>query len=121
MAHRIEYQASGAIVWIVMEGTVTLDDIRVAVQELTSDASFLVDRRLWDIRGADLRLTTDDLRDIAVEANVRTARPSRVAVLADHDLGYGLARIHQVYRESVTTKVAVFRDETGALEWLAGE
>jgi len=45
----------------------------------------------------------------------------RLAIVAPHDLAFGLARMYQAYREAspaATKQVVVFRDRAAALQWL---
>jgi hypothetical protein len=49
---------------------------------------------------------------------------SRMAIVAPHDVSYGVSRMFQAFKEMNqrgTKKVAVFRDRAEAIAWLAGE
>ena len=65
--------------------------------------------RLWHFRGG-FNITPDELRDVADFTAKQEPQPDRVAVVAAHDLGYGLLRMFQAYRaQAERADIRVFR------------
>ena len=73
---------------------------------------------LSDFRNCQLRLSTDQIRDLARRSADHHIGP--FAILVDTDLNYALARQFQAYRESCTGPgtVGVFRDLVQVEKWL---
>lgn len=78
---------------------------------------------LWDLRSADVsRMTSEDLRRMrSSRAQLRDRRGhSRVALLADSDLTFGIARMSGTIAELPGLPIGVFRTEAEAIVWLGG-
>ena len=74
--------------------------------------------RLW-ILSEGLDWTPEELQRVAAFTRSQNPQPEKVAVVSPHDLGYGLMRIFQAYRESDEgTDVRVFREEAPARAFL---
>ena len=74
-------------------------------------------RRLWVLeKGMDL--SSDAMRTVAQYANAKWDTTSKSAVVAPQDLTFGLARIHEAYRDRARHENRVFRDEAEAVAWL---
>ena len=102
----------------VIDGEATLEDLIAVMDAMTEEGSFQSSRRLWDLRNCDLKVSSAKLRDIAEIGKSRDSGKGKGALLVSRDLGYGLSRIHKVFRESEDHSVEVFRDEKEALCWL---
>lgn len=77
---------------------------------------------LLDARGAEkAELSSSEVRELAERDMRGPDRISRLALLADTEVGFGLGRMYQTLSESMTTEVRVFRDENAAWEWLGLE
>ena len=99
-------------------GQPTFEDIMKISMALVENGKFSRTLRLWDLQECQMNLTTGELKEIG-SYNKKFEDPhSRVAIVATSDLNFGLARIHQVFRESEHTLVNVFRNEVAAMEWL---
>jgi hypothetical protein len=77
---------------------------------------------LVDLRRTDSSVRSSEaLRSLAEfmgrQPAVSAARP-RVAVIASEDLSFGLARMYQVFSDTVSWDFAVFRAPDAALAWL---
>ena len=73
--------------------------------------------RLWDFTKG-LSLSSSDVAQIANRAKNIGFPPSKVAILVSDKLGYGLARMFDVYREQENQKINVFETEEEAMKWL---
>ncbi|MBN2452601.1 MAG: hypothetical protein JXR77_19615 [Lentisphaeria bacterium] len=59
-----------------------------------------------------------DLADLFREKLAVGTRPRKVAVIAPTDLSFGLARMYEVFSDSLPWEFAVFRDGEAARAWL---
>jgi hypothetical protein len=79
---------------------------------------------LFDLAGADrLDVPTADVRRVAREDReyAATHPPFAIAVVAPHDLEYGLSRMWQAFVEDTPIESNVARTRAEALRWLAGQ
>lgn len=78
------------------------------------------DRLLIDIRGAKFSsLGATELADLAHQSRrLARSRATRVAMVADQDADYGMARRWSVLREAPNVATAAFRTCDEAIEWL---
>jgi hypothetical protein len=94
---------------------------RAQLADLDYDASLddLVDLRAvqrLDLGGAALREL------MAMFSRVDSlGYTTRLAIVAPHDLGYGLGRMYEMMRTGAPEEVGVFRDVDDALAWLGTE
>jgi hypothetical protein len=76
---------------------------------------------LADLTGVEqLDVSATALRDLTslfsgVDA---LGNPTRLAIIAPGDLGYGLGRMYEMMRDGAPEEVQVFRDMAEALAWL---
>lgn len=96
----------------------TLSEIINAMDEVT--AKGVTRRRLWIFQfGADCE--TSELRIIAHKGLMIWPVPSKSAIVAPDNLTFGLARMHDVFREYEGLETRVFRGEQEAIIWLNEE
>jgi hypothetical protein len=69
---------------------------------------------------AEIRLSSDQMYYVSRLRRDATARrrPFRTAILAPTPIGYGMGRMYEVLMEGSAVQVGVFRDATGAANWL---
>ena len=103
---------------IMLFGPVSKDDAKHVLDAITQDGTIRHPRRLWDLRGCEFRLNSDELMELASIARSRDPEQGRGAVLVGEDLTFGLLRIYQAFRESDSNDVRVFRDEIEAIAWV---
>lgn len=78
------------------------------------------DLRLWEFK-AGVVLDTSQIEEIAQYGEKIWPVPSRAAIVAADDLSFGLARIHDVYRDQNRRETMVFRTIQEAIKWLKEE
>ena len=76
--------------------------------------------RLW-IFESGVKYSTLELRELAEYGKKLARLPSRNAFVVPDDLSFGLARMHEVFREQLGYESQVFRDEQKAIAWLKSE
>lgn len=124
MSYSTEYLENGRGVLHVGRGIVTgAEVLEAAVAFRTSDFRDKgVRYGIVDLSEAtDLHIGTDELRRIATE-NKKTSvfiPHGAVAIVANNDLAFGLARMWQVFVEDTGWSVEVFRSRKEALDWVA--
>ncbi len=96
--------------------TPELSDLKEIIDYLSKNNIY--ERRLWDLNPHGLKLSKDDLVDIAQYGKINFPAPSKLAIVALQDLSFGLSRLFEVYREEDQLKTMVFRDERKARDWL---
>ena len=117
MGYEIRLNNDG-VAWITCRTALTFEDALAAFHELTGPSGYVSPRRLWDLRDCEMKIDRADLRRLAVLARGRDSHPSRVALLANEDLVFGLMRQHGAFREGPNAEFRVFRCEDEALAWL---
>ena len=78
---------------------------------------------LFDLAGAErVDVPTAAVREVAREDRAYAAShpPSAIAVVAPHDLEYGLSRMWQAFVDDTPIQSNVARSRSEALRWLAG-
>lgn len=75
-------------------------------------------KELWIATNIKLDLSSAELIGLADLAKKMPHRPEKVAIVANDDLTFGLARIYTGHRETQDNELNVFRDEASALDWL---
>ncbi|HEU4557727.1 MAG TPA: hypothetical protein VFS20_07750 [Longimicrobium sp.] len=114
--YRLETERS--LVVLTLTGVVTpaeLDAIRARIREDPAfGPSFSVLADASELNPA--ALTGDAVRARAAKPPIY---PMRIAIVAPADVVFGIARMYQMMTEGSGTTVAVFRDPTEAMAWLA--
>ena len=91
------------------------DDICSAIDDIVEN--YLSDLRLW-LFSCGLNFTNIQIKQLAEYAKSKFLIPSKSAIVAPKDLDFGLARVHDVYREDGFVEQMVFRTEQKARVWL---
>ena len=118
MGAKFDISIKQGILYVRATGEPTADEIIQVLKKLQDGTRYTHKLRLWDYRNADFRLEKGDLERVSRQASKADGEPGKVAMLVNQDLAFGLARMYEVYRESVSTRVEVFRDESKAVAWL---
>jgi hypothetical protein len=120
---RDQFDADQNVLLVTIDGHVQDEDLlkyaRIAAGNaaMPPDHDVLVDMRGTESLG-DVQAQT--LRQVANLFTRTDAAPeqSRVALVAPHDVGYGLSRMYQAFRSDSPIEVRVFREMREARAWL---
>ena len=122
MTVRERFDAERNVLRVVLEGTVTDEDLLAYAQGSAGSPDVPEGHDvLVDLRGADpASIGSHALRRVAdlFTRSDRTPERCRIAMVASHDAGYGLSRMYQAFRSDSPIEVRVFRDMDGAHAWL---
>ena len=118
MAPNYRIESQDGITTIRFPTTPELDDIRRAIDDVVEN--YLSGLRIWDFSNG-FSLTDAELKQLAEYGKSKFSIPSKVAVIALNDLAYGVARVHDVYREDGFCDQRIFRTEQEARAWLLSQ
>jgi len=111
------YEKNG-VMFICIEGDPTVSDVKQTLDQTRDESGYSNLSRLWDFRKTTFDFSAEELEEIASHASSADIDPSRVAMLVNQDLSYGVSRMYEAYRKTPLTDVKVFKDEAEAIEWL---
>lgn len=122
MPLRHRFDADRNALFLELRGEVTDEDLLRYVEEATRRPGEPTGHvELVDLRGVDVtRVEGRTLRRIAHQFGQSEKAPQRVrvALVADSDVSYGLARMYQAFRADSPLDLRVFRDMGEARAWL---
>lgn len=77
---------------------------------------------IWDFRTTDIAFDFADLRDLTtyIQQHKRGRGPRTAAIVAPHDLAFGLGRIFAALQDSFGFNLNVVRSTEEAATWLRG-
>ena len=93
-----------------------VEDIHNAIDDVAEN--YLSDLRLWDISSEGINLTSSQIKQLAKYGRSKFLLPSRVAIVVQEDLAYGLQKMFDVYREEGLSETRIFGSDQEAREWL---
>ena len=120
----VAFELSKERVVVTARGDLTAGDVVDALEQLYRDPRFRPGMSmLWDVRGARLNVTGEDVRRIvAFVSKSREARgEGKSVVLTGREVDYGMARVAQVHMEAIGIELMVFREMEHAERCLDGE
>ncbi len=109
-----DFDSALGLLVVEFTGVIKVSDFTEDYLDVPAGTRELIDTR----RATETELTTADLRYLAERDTKRPTRISKVAIVADSDVGFGLARMYQSLSDGQETEVSVFRDEGEARAWL---
>ena len=118
MAANFQIEFRDGITTIRFSTSPGLDDIYKAIDAVVEN--YLSGLRIWDFSNG-FNLADAELKQLAEYGKSKFPIPSKVAVVAPNDLAYGVARVHDVYRESEILDEMIFRTEQEARAWLLSQ
>jgi hypothetical protein len=120
--HRID-AARGVLYWKA-SGSFTLQELLEALSEVMDHPDYRPDMKsLNDLREITLPFSTPEVQTVAdlLKKSSSLIGEGKVAVVLTHDAAYGMGRAFQVYAESCSAEIQIFRDMQAACDWLGIE
>lgn len=76
--------------------------------------------RLWDLSNESINLSNNEIEKMATYGKSKFPAPSKIAIVAPHDISFGLMRVFQAKAtmEEKSNEIMVFRTMQEALSWL---
>ena len=120
ISYRIDLQQR--IVYTTANGVLTDGELLAHKHRLVRDPDFEAGMvELSDVRGVDrLAVTPEGVRRFVEQDRVDAGRLGnyKLAIVASHDVAFGMARMYATLTEKEASTVAVFRDMEEAKAWL---
>ncbi len=109
------FESHRKLLVVTVSGTVTDEDFQDdKFPDLPPGTLELLDLS----EATDARISNAEIRRIAEVDKARPNRVARMAILAEQDVGFGLARMYQTLTSDTPTEVEVFRRRDAAMTWL---
>ncbi len=120
----IQVQPENKLATFECSGTVVMDDVRAAFQDMIDDPRFIPGiNALWDLRHASIGVRMQEipgLLDMVSSRQRDRGRDYRVAILVAGNPDFGLSTLFEMSAHAMPFAVRVFRSRTEATSWLAG-
>ena len=124
MAVEYRFNREKEILYITIIGSFTPEDIEKTAAYITKSNEFSPEvNTVWDIRFANFTNISLDYQEKL--KNIRKRFPQRgkakIALVADNDLSFGLARMYEQLSAELPRKLKVFKKLNEAEKWLLNE
>ena len=120
----LQIEPEQKLVTFECSGTVVLDDVRTAFQNMFDDPRFTPGiNALWDLRNASIGVRMQEipgLLDMISSRQGDRGKDYRVAILVSGSPDFGLSTLFEMSAHAMPFAVRVFRSRTEASRWLAG-
>ena len=121
MSAQIKITPKDNMVIVQITGHATLQDFYDAIDQISDGTKYLYKRRFFDLRKCLFFLSTDELEALADKSKRLGQEYSKVAILVDSDLSFGLSRVYEVFRADKNVESVVFRDKAEAMAWIMSD
>ena len=117
----VTYRFDSTIVVIELVGEYSMDDVRRGILNSLADSRcpaapcILID---LNKSVSIYKRTPEDVKTMVIALSSLRERFSRIALVAQHDLPYGLMRMGSVFSEEQGMPVEIFRTVASARTWL---
>ena len=122
MAIHSRWDAERNVLFVTFEGSLADEDLVKYAHQATGDANIPSGHdELVDLRGAEEgNVNSHTLQQIAdlFTRGDKSPEQSRVAIVAERDIAYGLSRMYQAFRSDSPLDLRVFREMNEARAWL---
>ena len=119
LAYTIEYTEDPRIAKVLFDDRADFAQIYQANLDLAPDGKFVVNRRLWDFSHCEMDLLPKEIKAISDQSILLdSGRQSRIAIVVDDDVEFGLSSIYRGYGWSEERDIQVFRHFDAAEAWL---
>lgn len=124
MSIKYNYNPENDAIYATIEGKISFEEFQLTLAKITETEDFPPNTRiLWDLRKMDFSIIDWDFSKQLV--NIRELNPkrahSRVALVADNDLNFGITEMHVFQSTKLPQEMMVFKDFNKAERWLLGE
>ena len=110
-----EYQSERKFLIVRVSGVVTHEDFSGEGFPDVAEGT----RELFDLSSAtDAQISNAEVRQISDTDRRGPGRIVQMAILAETDIAFGMARMYQILTDEMSTEVQVFRDRAAAMAWL---
>jgi hypothetical protein len=118
----LSFENDGRGMLLVGEGVISGEQlIRQTEKTYASDAVSQLQYRIIDLRGVHrMDITADQMQKLA-ELDRKAAERcpgTKIAIVASHDLTFGLSRIYSAYAQSANLQARIFRTLDEARAWI---
>ena len=119
MAVSMRRDVATGVVIATCSGTLGVDDAKAGAGAVWNDPEWSGKPIVWDLRLAHLDVGAEDVREVArfVLERQPSTPPPKVGFVTARDVDFGLARMFEVFRQSPSTEVRIFRDFDEAMSW----
>jgi hypothetical protein len=121
MSVHYTYNKEKDILYGTIGDNVTIDELKIILTEISSSKEFPPDvKALWDIRKLDFsKINADFGKQLILARKKNTSRGNtKIAILADQDLAYGMSRMYESMSEGMPQTIMVFKELEKAEDWL---
>jgi hypothetical protein len=115
----IEIEPETGFAIATCSGVLRFNELREAATALWETAAWRGKSAVWDLREAEVDVSSEETREIAkfILRRQPTPPPAKIAFVTKRDVDFGIARMFQVFREDPATALCVFRDYEEAVCW----
>ena len=99
------------LVWLVFEGCIDRKAMMETAASISDDGAYSYSHRVWDVRLCELDLPHEDIVQLATKSNNLQTGDSKVAVLVDRKLHFGLLRVFNGYADEGQKEQQICLDE----------
>ena len=124
MPIKYKYHKEKDILLVTVEGELSLDDLDRFMNDITRSTEFPPDiKSIWDTQKATFASYNTGYVEkyISIRKKYPERGNARIAVVADKDLSFGMARKFEMLSDILPQRMEVFRDFSKAEEWLLTE
>ena len=103
-----------------VSGSLRFEELRSTLESLYAQPEYST-RSLFDMRGAEPGgLSAPEMESLVglIGTHREERAPSRWAIVAGHDVHFGLSRMFEVYASNLPVEIRVFDDFEAAKDWL---
>lgn len=118
----LRWDAEQGVLLVLISGEMTADASMAVLREISGGGPWPANApTVWDLRSARIpNATGDRLRNLATRRERFEGRRNvRVAMVAEHDLEFGLMRMFEMLSDGEQSTFRVFRDFDAAVRWAA--
>lgn len=116
-----KYDKEKDLLYTTIDGKVTLDDFKNALNQALENTEFPVDTNtLVDFRGCDFNnITADTFRQLILMQKQKAIQSKvKIAYIADKDFKFGMVRMYEILSSDLPLNKRVFKEFSEGERWL---